>query len=247
MIHMKLTDQVYLVGSANFCISHDLDSNVYVVDCGEELVMIDAGGGCRVEALIRNMEHHDLDPRKLKKVLLTHSHSDHAAGAHELQQRFQTEIFIGEEDADIVEKGTEKDLGLDLAKAIGFYPPDYRFNHCKVSVRLRNDDEIRCGSHTFRAIHTPGHSKGSYSYSVTLDQGKALFSGDAVFAEGKLFFTNMEGSELSDYRRTIPRLADLQIDMLFPGHKVFCLADGQRAIDTAIENLKKIRLPPNFV
>jgi hypothetical protein len=68
-----------------------------------------------------------------------------------------------------------------------------------------------------------------------------------VFAEGKLFFTNMEGSELSDYRRTIPRLADLQIDMLFPGHKVFCLSDGQRAIDIAIENLEKIRLPPNFV
>ena len=49
---MKLTDQVYLVGSGNYGISHDLDSNIYVVDCGEELAMIDAGGGCDVDCLV---------------------------------------------------------------------------------------------------------------------------------------------------------------------------------------------------
>lgn len=243
---MKLTDQVFLVGSGNYGISHDLDSNVYVIDCGGELVMIDAGGGCDVDLLIRNMEHHGLEPGRLKKVLLTHSHSDHAAGAHELQERLHAEICIGTEEADIVESGTEADLGLDLAKEVGFYPLDYRFKHCRVSIRLKHGDEIRCGDHTFRTIHTPGHSRGSYSYLVALEKGLALFSGDTVFAEGKLFYTNMEGSDLSDYRRTIQRLAGLQIDMLFPGHKVFCLTHGQRAIDIAAENLKKLRLPPNF-
>ena len=244
---MKLTDQVYLVGSGNYGISHDLDSNIYVVDCGGELVMIDAGGGCDIDSLIRNMEHHGLEPQNLKKILLTHSHSDHAAGAAELQERLHAEICMGTEEADIVESGTEAELGLDLAKEVGFYPPDYRFKHCRVSLRLKNGEEIRCGDCTFQAIHTPGHSPGSYSYLAALENGRALFSGDAVFAEGKLFYTNMEGSDLSDYRRTIHRLTDLQIDMLFPGHKVFCLAHGQRAIDIAAQNLKKLRLPPNFV
>ena len=244
---MKLTDQVYLVGSGNYGISHDLDSNIYVVDCGEELAMIDAGGGCDVDCLFRNMEHHGLEPHRLKTILLTHSHSDHAAGAHELQERLHAEICIGREEADIVESGTDQDLGLDLAKEVGFYPPEYCFKHCRVSKRLQHGQQIRCGDRTFQAIHTPGHSPGSYSYLVELADGRALFSGDAVFAEGKLFYTNMAGSDLSDYRRTIHHLTDLQIDMLFPGHKVFCLTHGQRAIDIAAQNLKKLRLPPNFV
>ena len=82
---------------------------------------------------------------------------------------------------------------------------------------------------------------------MDLEEGRALFSGDAVLAEGKLFLSNLETSSLSDYRRHIHRLADLAVDMLLPGHGVFRLSGAQRDLDTAIANLQKIRIPPNFV
>ena len=82
---------------------------------------------------------------------------------------------------------------------------------------------------------------------MDLKEGRALFTGDAVFAEGELFHSNLETSSLSDYRRHNHHFADLAVDMLLPGHGVFRLSGGQRDLDSAIANLKKIRVPANFV
>jgi len=47
--------------------------------------------------------------------------------------------------------------------------------------KLNNDNRIKFGGSEIKVIHTPGHTPGSISYLL---DGKYLFSGDTVFAEG---------------------------------------------------------------
>ena len=72
-------------------------------------------------------------------------------------------------------------------------------------------------------------------------------TGDTVFPEGVIGMLNCDGSDLADYRNYIHRLANLNIDMLFPGHRVFVLSEGQSHVDQAIESLGLLQLPRNFI
>lgn len=244
---MKLCDSVYLVGSGQYGLSHEFDSSVYVVDCGSELVLIDTGAGCEVERIVSNIEKDGLEPKKLSLILLTHGHADHAGGAFYFQEHFNCKVYIGEADADMVESGTERELSLDIAKKSGFYSPDYTFVNCSVTVRFTHGQKISCGRYTFQALSIPGHSRGSSCFLVDLPVGRALFTGDTVFFEGIIGMLNCEGSELSDYRKHIGRLSDLNVDMLFPGHRVFVLSGGQSHVDRAIHSLSQLQLPRNFI
>lgn len=244
---MKLTHSVYLVGSGNFGLSHEFDSSIYVVGCDDELVMIDTGAGCDTDTIVENIKKDGLDPSRLSRVLLTHFHADHSGGAHTLQESSGCQVYGGAAEADLLEHGDEKDMLLDVAKKSGFYSPDYRFTNCKISVRLNHGESISCGSLTFRALNVPGHSRGSFCYLVDLPEGRAIFTGDTVFAEGVIGMLNCEGSKLSDYRKYLGRLAELNVDMLFPGHRVFVLSGGQSHVDQAIESLGLLQLPPNFI
>ncbi|MEW5814198.1 MAG: MBL fold metallo-hydrolase [Spirochaetota bacterium] len=244
---MRLSSSVYLIGSGLYGLSHKFDCSVYLVECGDELIVIDAGAGCNPDKIIENVVKDGLEPAKLSRLFLTHGHADHAGGAHYLRERYGVQVYIGEAEAEMVEQGDEVDLKLEVAKKSGFYSPEYKFTPCAISVRLHHNDSISIGSLVFKALHVPGHSRGSFCYLVDLSEGRAVFSGDTVFADGVIGMLNCDGSELSDYRRYIHRLADRNIKMLFPGHRVFVLEDGQQHVDQAVESLGRLFLPRNFI
>jgi len=244
---VKIMDKIHIVGSGHFGLSHDFDSSVYIVDCDSELVMIDSGAGCETNRIINNMEKDKLDPLKISGILLTHGHADHAGGAYYFNEKYGSSVCIGTDEADLVEKGDAKDLMLDVAVRSGFYSSDYVFTNCKVSRRLDHNDKMKFGDLTFHALHVPGHSPGSFCYLLELSEGRTVFTGDTVFAEGIIGLLNCDGSDLSSYRKYIQRLSGLNVDMLFPGHRVFVLSDGQSHIDKAVESLKLLQLPRNFI
>lgn len=243
---MRLGSRLYLVGSGEFGLSHEFDCHVYVLDAGDALVMIDSGAGLDVERILDNLAGEGLD-KPVKWVLLTHGHADHAGGAHVFQRRFGCEVAVGEAEAGFVERGDERDIGLDIAKRSGFYAPDYVFHPCRVDIRVRHGDLLTLGDLSFRALNVPGHSPGSTCYLVEMEEGRALFTGDVVFAKGVIGLLNCEGSSLADYRRHLPLLRGLGVDMLLPGHGIFVLSRGQAHIDLACERLGRLQVPPNFI
>ena len=82
---------------------------------------------------------------------------------------------------------------------------------------------------------------------MELPEGKILFSGDTVFSDGQILVLNYNDSELSDYRKYINRLSGLDIDILLPGHGIFLLSEGQKHLNIAIESLKSILVPKNYI
>jgi glyoxylase-like metal-dependent hydrolase (beta-lactamase superfamily II) len=77
---MRLTESIALVGSSRFGLSNPFDCSIYAIDCGDGVVLVDAGVGLEPELIEANMRNDGFDPALLKAVVITHTHADHAGG-----------------------------------------------------------------------------------------------------------------------------------------------------------------------
>src|SRR5688572_20681828 len=100
----------------------DYDCHVYLIDGGDEYALIDAGGGRDRDGLIANVEADGLDPRRLRQLLLTHAHGDHAGGAAALRERLGLTVLASPTAARYVRDGDERAISLDVARVAGAYP-----------------------------------------------------------------------------------------------------------------------------
>ena len=96
---MKLTDRIYLVGSGafGFDLTHNLDCHVYLVNGGDELAIVDSGIGLAVEETLRNVEAEGFSIDKIKYLLLTHVHADHAGGAARMKQLLGCDVLVSKD------------------------------------------------------------------------------------------------------------------------------------------------------
>jgi glyoxylase-like metal-dependent hydrolase (beta-lactamase superfamily II) len=78
-------------------------------------------------------------------------------------------------------------------------------------------------------LETPGH--------------RALFSGDCVFTGGRVSLQNLHDCRIPEYAASLARLAELEIDELFPGHHEICLARGRRHLVAARDVFTRGLLP----
>lgn len=219
---MRLHPRIYLVGSGELGLSDSWDCHIYVVDGGGELAMIDAGGGrpASFEMIRRNMAADGLDPSRIRHIILTHWHTDHARGAAAWRAQLNATVYLPEIERTLLETGDS-----------GTIP-------CPVDVGIAHGDRITVGDLTLEAIQVPGHSVGICAFLLEIAGYRALFAADIVFQNGVIGLINHAGSEMAPYRQYLPRLAGLNIDALLPGHLLFTLRNGQQHIDRALEQMR---------
>lgn len=147
---MRLTERIYLVGGGRlaFGISDELDSHVYLVDGGSEMALIDTGAGRAIEPILRNIRFDGLDVARLRRVLLTHAHADHAGARRDWNRHFGVEIAASREATEYVRNGDEDRISLAIAKLGGYYPADYVFHACPVGRVLAEGDCCQVGNIT---------------------------------------------------------------------------------------------------
>lgn len=246
---MRLSERVYLVGGGalGFGISGELDSHVYLLDGGDELALIDAGAGVTIEPILANIRFDGLDERKLRYVLLTHAHSDHAGGAFQWNNRFGVEVLASAVAATYVRDGDEEKISLAVAKRGGFYPTEYYFHACPVGRELRDRDTFRVGDLNVTVLETPGHCSGMLSFLINHSGKSMLFCGDTVFHSGKLLVTNVWDCDLQAYVKSIEKLAALDFDALLPGHLAIAMQRGSSHVRKAWQTLQALAVPPNII
>jgi hydroxyacylglutathione hydrolase len=242
---MKLTEEVYIVGSGRngLGISNEYDCHVYLINGGGELALIDAGVGMDVQQIMDNVTAEGFRIDDISRVLLTHAHADHSGGCAALKSELGLSLIVSSEEADLLQRADEEQLGLAFARSAGWYPPEYRLRPCQVDIELEDGQRITVGDLRIRAIRTPGHSRGSVCYLMEGEEATYLFTGDTVFLRGLISLLNAPGSSVQDYCQSIRKLADLGVDALLPGHLGFCLRGGQKHIDQAIEAFADLPVP----
>lgn len=181
-------------------------TNCYVAACEKtrEAIIIDPGFDNRKEAE-KIFEFANANALTLRFIVNTHGHPDHTCGNRMVKKIFAVPILIHEYDAYMLGENSKR-----IARFFGFEsfsPP--------ADMLLHNGDTIKFGKVTLKALHTPGHSRGS----ISLLSEKEIFTGDTLFA-GSIGRTDFPESSEHDMmislRNKLATLPDYFI--VYPGH-----------------------------
>lgn len=174
----------------------ELETNCYLLidEDTKEAAVIDPADSA--ELLQKTMEEAGVT---LRYILLTHGHRDHTLAAPKLHELFpEAEVYIHPMD-----KGQVGIYRYAMEELIG---EDLRF--------YEEGDTLPLGSLTIDVLHTPGHTGGS----VCLRCGRALFTGDTLFA-GSMGRVDLPGAQPERMMSSLSRLKNLDGDYdVYPGH-----------------------------
>ena len=200
----EIAEGIYLIGGPN--VTRPEDAAVYLVDFGDELVMIDSGAGNSSSQLDRNIEMLGLKTSKLTQIILTHCHIDHIGSATYFREKYKSEIVIHELDARALETGDS------MKTAANWYGTT--FPPTRVDRKLKGAHEIlNFGQEDLHCLHTPGHTPGSIS--VYLDRaGQRILFGQDIHGP----FNRAFDSDIAAWRKSMNVLLLLEADILCEGH-----------------------------
>lgn len=248
---MKLTSDLHVVGGGyfGFGISGRLDCNVYVVNSGSELALIDPGMGMGrdFDTILDNIREDGLDPGRIRKLILTHYHCDHIGAAAEAQKRLDVEVFASAFAAPVIRTADEKAVALDVAKAANFYPDDFFLPACPVDVELVEGDIIKVGNLELETYETPGHCDGHLSFVMRGGDRTYLLGSDLVFWGGKVVWQNIHDCRIDAYAQSMFKMEKIEFDALIPGHLQISLTGGKVHVDAAAAAFRQLGVPPNLL
>jgi glyoxylase-like metal-dependent hydrolase (beta-lactamase superfamily II) len=248
---VRLTTDAAIVGGGSmtgFGLSSDLDAHVYLLDGGPECALVDCGMGTPtgVDRVLGRIEAIGVDPAAIRRLFLTHYHTDHAGGAATYRARLGLTVAIAADVRDALEGPDHERTQFTAAKAAGVFPDDYDYPPCPVDDPLVDGDMRRVGRLTVRYLATPGHCAGHGSYLVTGGERTYLLAGDAVFALGRLFLQAIPDCDLAASIRSLRRLGELDFSALLPGHGAIALDGGPDHVAAALQVVDRLGVPQSI-
>lgn len=244
---MQLTDSVRLVGSGwlGSSLTHALDSNVYLVGSEHDAVLIDAGCGLGAPAILEEIDRSPVPRTAIRRILLTHAHADHAAGAAALAVALGAEVLASAATARILATADEDAAGLTAARHTGLYPEEVRLTPTPVTI-IADRVCLTVGEGRLTTIATPGHADGHLCF-LWEDGSRAVFTGDLVFARGRVAILATPDTDLGLLAASIARVARTGPVTLFPGHGEPVLTGAPDHLDVTLRAFDNHTLPPPLV
>lgn len=174
-------------------LADELSREAIVVDPGDEVTRI-------VAFLTRNN-------LRVVRIVVTHAHIDHIAGAQQLKSITGAPIAYSQRDLPLVSI-------MDVqASWLGIAPPNVQ----APDEDLTDGMKLTFGAHTAEALFTPGHTEGSTC--LHLPSESLLLAGDTLFA-GSVGRTDLPGGNARLLIESIhERLLTLPVQTrVIPGH-----------------------------
>jgi glyoxylase-like metal-dependent hydrolase (beta-lactamase superfamily II) len=177
---------------------------VLATEPGSECVVIDPGMPDVSLALEEIVQRHNLKP---VAVIATHGHLDHTFSIQPIADGYEIPTYIHSEDRAYL-SAPEKLLGAEFAATVA----GMNFVEPSQVRELRNGEVIDLVGLSFRAIHAPGHTRGSLMFEV-------LVSGDVLFA-GSIGRTDLPTGSAKEMEETLRKKVIPLSDHLevLPGH-----------------------------
>jgi glyoxylase-like metal-dependent hydrolase (beta-lactamase superfamily II) len=196
----------------------------YAVDTPDGLVLIDTGLESSAAGLRLQLRALNLDPARLRAILLTHVHADHSLGAARLREETGAKVYAGRADCPPLRAGGPREAFLST-----FHMPTVTIHPTIVDVELAGGETIEVGDAKFQVIPAPGHTPGSVCYLLERRGLRALFTGDVVqclMPENRnalgtyaAYLPPLYRGNAADYLATLRRLRDLPTPhLILPGH-----------------------------
>jgi metallo-beta-lactamase class B len=212
--YVKPLAPLRIVGNLYYVGTYDLA--VYLITTSAGNILINTGVNDSVAPIRANIEKLGFKFADIKLLLATHGHWDHVAGMAEIKRLTGARMLMHEEDAPLVESGGSMDYRFPNGRGPVYEP-------LKVDQRIKEGDKIKLGDVELTAIHHPGHTKGSTSFTYSVKEGgrdyKVLIVNmgsinPGVMVTGMPAFPNITDA----YATTLKRQKELNPDIWVASH-----------------------------
>ena len=167
-----------------------------------EAVVIDPGD--EIEEIQAILAKHRL---QVKAIVITHAHIDHIGGAQKLKAATGAPVYMNANDQGLYDQ-------LDMqAGWLGMQTPE----RTSIDVNARDGDSLTLGPAAFHVLHTPGHTQGSISLWIPVEN--KVVAGDTLFRDS-IGRTDLPGGNPRQILRSIhEKLLPLdETTVVIPGH-----------------------------
>ncbi|MDB5802831.1 MAG: Beta-lactamase-like [Betaproteobacteria bacterium] len=191
-----------------------VSSNNIVFLAAHETAVVDTGYGHHAGQTLALLRH-VLGTRPLRRIVNTHTHSDHIGGNAALQRAYPgVHVTIPAGEAEVVAAWDEKAMHLS---PLGQECEPFGFD-----AIFRHGDTLVLGDLEWRAIGSPGHDMDSLVLYCEAEH--ILISADALWENGfGVLFAELTGeapagAAMAAQRATLDAIAALAVDCVIPGH-----------------------------
>jgi glyoxylase-like metal-dependent hydrolase (beta-lactamase superfamily II) len=185
-------------------------TNCWVLATGEgnECIVIDPGMPDVSLELADLLTKHRLKP---VATLLTHGHLDHTFSVVPICDGYGIPAYIHSEDRNLL-----RDPAAAVSAEFAEMLAAMTFTEPKLVTELKSGEEFELVGLKIKAIHSPGHTRGSLMFLV---DGQTLLSGDVLFA-GSIGRTDLPTGSSEDMQKTLTKKVLTLNDEIrvLPGH-----------------------------
>lgn len=201
----RVIANIYYVGAS--------DVTSFLITTPEGHILLDSGFAETVPLIRDNVKQLGFRLEDIKILINSHAHYDHAGGLAQLKELTGAKLMASEADAVLLASGGRDDF--QWGDKLSYSPAE-------VDRRLRDKDTINLGGVTMTARLTPGHTKGSTTWTMQVKEaGKLLsvvFVGSTSVPGYKLIGNPKYPGIADDYAHTFRLLKGLPCDLFLSTH-----------------------------
>jgi len=218
--------------------------NVYIIDAGEELVLVDAGMPQDYRLLVDRIKSLGRSPVEVGHIVITHFHVDHAGSAAALKRLSHAKVYAlagdvpylqGDDSISSVYRkgllGGAASLVPKAADTLTRVPP------VEVDVACSDGDVLPILG-GLRTIHCPGHTPGSGAFYW--EEKGILFTGDSIINTYHFLTLPTIGFSV-DFDLAARSAARLVDEVEDGGVWMVCCGHGPLVAERAMEKLLRFR------
>jgi metallo-beta-lactamase class B len=177
-----------------------------VIEAPDGLILIEGHAGLSFEREWAALEAVGLDPKRVKYVLATHEHGDHAPGAYLWRVVTGAKFVCSEEMTYTLQHHIPNNTGY------GLHPP------VPTDIKITEDTELDLAGLKVRALRIPGHTAGSMAWHFQKSGKTFVAFGDLIMPRGVLGYSESVNFSAKDVLASLRKLRDLKVDRVLPGH-----------------------------
>ena len=149
-----------IIGNLYYVGTYDLA--VFLITSDEGHILINTGAQSSTSMIENSMESLGFKLKDVKILLTMQAHWDHTAALAEIKEMTGAEMWATADDAPVLEDGGVSDRHFGGKES---------FKPISVSHIINDGDLIELGDIQLKVLETPGHSNGSVSYTMTVNEG----------------------------------------------------------------------------
>ena len=188
-----------------------LGVNVYLIDGGDEYILIDVGFLEELGDVLELIRQLDYSLSSCKLIVATHADADHTQGLARAREVLKCPVAAHPKSVAPLESG---DAIMTYAR-IDAQNISIEMPPCKVDRVIDEGDVLEVGDKRLEVWSTPGHTAGQLAFRM----GELLFSGDNIFRDGCVGVIDAHhGSNLTDFIKSLRRIREADVAYLLPSH-----------------------------